>query len=50
MGTTELKVSSLSAVPFDADGISYLDTEWPVKSNSGADTADPNGRRFRFLF
>ncbi|GIR24951.1 MAG: hypothetical protein CM15mP39_07620 [Synechococcus sp.] len=26
MGTTELKASSLRAVPFDADGISYLDT------------------------
>ena len=50
MGTTELKATSLRAVPFDADGISYLDTEWPAKSSTGADSADPNGRRFRFLF
>ena len=45
-----LKASSLRAVPFDADGISYLDTEWPVRSSTGADSGDPNGRRFRFLF
>ena len=50
MGTTELKASSLRAVPFDADGISYLDTEWPVHSSTGADSGDPSGRRFRFLF
>ena len=50
MGTTELKATSLRAVPFDADGISYLDTEWPVHSSTGADSGDPNGRRFRFLF
>ena len=50
MGTTELKASSLRAVPFDADGISYLDTEWPAHSSTGTDSGDPNGRRFRFLF
>ena len=50
MGTTELKATSLRAVPFDADGISYLDTEWPAHSSTGADSGDPNGRRFRFLF
>ena len=32
------------------NGISYLDTEWPANSSSGADSGDPNGRRFRFLF
>ena len=50
MGTTELKATSLRAVPFDADGISYLDTEWPTHSSTGADSGDPNGQRFRFLF
>ena len=50
MGTTELKATSLRAVPFDADGISYLDTEWPAHSSNGTDSGDPNGRRFRFLF
>ena len=50
MGTTELEATSLRAVPFDAEGISYLDTEWPAKSSTGADSGDPNGRRFRFLF
>ena len=46
MGTTDLKASSLKAVPFNADGISYLDTEWPAKSSSGSD----DSQRFRFLF
>ncbi len=50
MGTTEMKATSLRAVPFDADGISYLDTEWPAHSSNGTDSGDPNGRRFRFLF
>ena len=50
MGTTELKASSLKAVPFNANGISYLDTEWPAQSSTGADSGDPNSRRFRFLF
>ncbi len=50
MATTELKTISLRAVPFDADGISYLDTEWPARSSTGTDSGDPNGRRFRFLF
>ena len=50
MGTTELKATSLKAVPFNANGISYLDTEWPAQSSTGADSGDPNSRRFRFLF
>ncbi|MCB4427476.1 LytR family transcriptional regulator [Synechococcus sp. MU1643] len=46
MGTTELKASSLKSVPFNADGISYLDTEWPAKSSSDSE----GSQRFRFLF
>ena len=49
MGTTDLKASSLKAVPFNADGISYLDTEWPAKSSSGSDASE-GSQRFRFLF
>ena len=49
MGTTDLRASSLKAVPFNADGISYLDTEWPAKSSSDSDTSD-GSQRFRFLF
>ena len=49
MGTTDLKASSLKAVPFNADGISYLDTEWPAKSSSDSDASDAS-QRFRFLF
>ena len=50
MGTTDLTASSLKAVPFNADGISYLDTEWPAKSSSGADASEASSQRFRFLF
>lgn len=50
MGTTDLNASSLKAVPFNADGISYLDTEWPAKSSSGADASEASSQRFRFLF
>ncbi len=50
MGTTDLNASSLKAVPFNADGISYLDTEWPAKSISGADASEASSQRFRFLF
>ncbi|WP_051834409.1 LCP family protein [Synechococcus sp. KORDI-52] len=50
MGTTDLDASSLSAVPFYADGISYLDTEWPAKSSSGAEATEASSQRFRFVF
>ena len=49
IGTTDLKASSLKAVPFNADGISYLDTEWPAKSGISRDASD-GSQRFRFLF
>ena len=50
MATTDLQASSLKAVPFNADGISYLDTEWPATSSSGADASEASEERFRFLF
>ena len=50
LGTTDLNASSLKAVPFNADGISYLDTEWPAKISSGADASEASSQRFRFLF
>ena len=50
MGTTDLSASTLNAVPFYADGISYLDTEWPAETSSGADARDSSSQRFRFLF
>ena len=50
MGTTDLNASTLNAVPFYADGISYLDTEWPAKTSSGADASEASSQRFRFLF
>ena len=50
MGTTDLQASSLKAVPFNADGISYLDTEWPATSGNGADAREAGSGSFRFLF
>ena len=50
MGTTDLQASSLRAVPFTADGISYLDTEWPATSGSGTDAREAGEGGFRFLF
>ena len=48
MGTTDLGASTLNAVPFYVDGISYLDTEWPAKTSSGADASEASSQRFRF--
>ena len=45
-----MQASSLKAVPFNVDGISYLDTEWPATSSSGADASEASGEGFRFLF
>ena len=50
MGTTDLNASTLNAVPFYSDGISYLDTEWPAKTSTGADASEASSQRFRFLF
>lgn len=55
MGTTELKTERLKATPFEKDGISYLDTHWPAKSENSTsfeDSSSPNrnGWRSRPLF
>ena len=50
MGTTDLNASTLNAVPFYADGISYLDTEWPAKNSTGTDASEASSQRFRFFF
>ena len=31
MGTTDLDAEQLDAIPFEQDGISYLDTQWPAE-------------------
>ena len=56
MGTTSLQTHRLEATPFEKNGISYLDTQWPSsESNRSTDenstTDDNNGRwRYRPLF
>ena len=56
MGTTSLQTHRLEATPFEKDGISYLDTQWPSsQGNSSTDenstTDDSNNRwRYRPLF
>ena len=50
MASTDLDAQRLKAVPFRSGGVSYLDTEWPAKSTSGADASEASSRRFRFLF
>ena len=54
MGTTDLNTERLEATPFDLDGISYLDTQWP-DSNGGTQSGDSteapgNSWRTRPLF
>ena len=49
MGITELETERLPARPFYKDGISYLDTEWPVYQN-GRNASDSSGKRYPFLY
>ncbi|MEB3199060.1 MAG: LCP family protein [Synechococcaceae cyanobacterium] len=56
MGSTELSTQRLGGQPFDRDGISYWQTEWP-SGNPESDAAeavpaasDPPGRPYRLLF
>ena len=49
MGITELETERLPARPFYQDGISYLDTEWPVYQ-SGQDASDSSSQRQQFLY
>ena len=54
MGTTDLNTERLQATPFDRDGISYLDTQWPASDGGGQNSASPeapsNSWRTRPLF
>ena len=50
MGTTNLDTERLEATPFDRNGISYLDTEWPGGNSSGADASETSSWRYRVLF
>jgi anionic cell wall polymer biosynthesis LytR-Cps2A-Psr (LCP) family protein len=54
MGTTDLHTERLPATPFDRDGISYLDTEWPASDhrvpNSASTETSSNNWRTRSLF
>ena len=54
MGTTNLNTQRLDATPFDLDGISYLDTQWPAGVNQrhrdDSSEAPSDGWRSRPLF
>ena len=54
MGTTDLNTERLQATPFDRDGISYLDTQWPAShrgvQNGASPEAPSNSWRTRPLF
>ena len=51
MGTTDLQTSRLKARPFYRNGVSYLDTQWPVEeTESGVDASEASSRRFQLLF
>ena len=49
MGITELETERLPARPFYQDGISYLDTEWPVYQN-GRDASESSSQRYQFIY
>lgn len=49
MGITELETERLPARPFYQDGISYLDTEWPVYQGA-QDASDSSSQRQQFLY
>lgn len=55
MGTTKLNTERLEATPFERNGISYLDTQWPGQSGSisATDSEEDSGSsswRYRPLF
>jgi len=49
MGITELETERLPARPFYQDGISYLDTDWPVYQ-SESDVSDSGSQHSQFLY
>ena len=56
MGSTQLSTHRLGGQPFDRDGISYWETEWPQQTetssapSSAAAQSPSNARPYRFLF
>jgi polyisoprenyl-teichoic acid--peptidoglycan teichoic acid transferase len=59
MGSTDLEARHLGGRPFDRDGISYWEAEWPTgdstAESSGAHSGGKDGEagredRYRFLF
>jgi LCP family protein required for cell wall assembly len=49
MATTRLETKRLGGRPFDRNGISYWETEWPKPPAASDSTAD-SSNRYRFLF
>ena len=50
MGSTRLDVERLGGRPFDLDGISYWEAEWPAAAGAAAGAAAVSQERYRFLF
>jgi anionic cell wall polymer biosynthesis LytR-Cps2A-Psr (LCP) family protein len=56
MGSTQLTTHRLGGQPFDRNGVSYWETEWPQQqeaqpsSSSASAQASPDSRPYRFLF
>lgn len=53
MGTTRLDTRRLGGRPFDQDGISYWEADWPTSeggSSTQAPAEPPQQHRYRFLF
>lgn len=55
MGSTQLSTHRLGGQPFDRDGISYWETEWPQQQNTSISSSDsaqsaPQAPPSRFLF
>jgi hypothetical protein len=56
MATTQLDTKRLGGRPFDRDGISYWEADWPKAdsavdaANGGAGSVDGGSNRYKFLF
>lgn len=56
MGSTQLTTHRLGGQPFDRNGVSYWETEWPQQqeaqpsSSAASAQASPDSRPYRFLF
>jgi hypothetical protein len=51
MGGTKLEAERLGGRPFDRDGISYWEADWPAQAAGAAGAAaGATSDRYRFLF